>query len=153
MCRIISRIIGCLLWPVCSPDKAVSLCPALFCTSRPNLPMTPGISSCPTFAFQFPVLKRTSFLVIEGFAGLHRTGQLHHLWHQWLGHRLGSLWRWMVALEMNWDHSVIFETAPKSCISDSLVDCEGYSISSKGFFPIVMDIMVILIIFTHSCPF
>ena len=29
------------------------------------------------------------------------------------------------ALEENQDHSVIFETAPKYCISDSLVDYEG----------------------------
>ena len=39
------------------------------------------------------------------------------------------------ALEMNWDHSVVFEIAPKYCILDSLVDCEGYTISSKGFLP------------------
>ena len=47
------------------------------------------------------------------------------------------------ALEMNRDHSVIFETAPKDCILDFLVDYEGYSISSKGFLPTVVDIMVI----------
>ena len=47
------------------------------------------------------------------------------------------------ALVMNREHFVIFETAPKNCISDSLVDYEGYSISSKGFFPTVVDIMVI----------
>ena len=49
------------------------------------------------------------------------------------------------ALEMNRDHSVAFETAPKYCISDSfqIVDFEGYSTSSKGFLPTVVDIMVI----------
>ena len=47
------------------------------------------------------------------------------------------------ALEMNRDHSVISKTAPKYCISDSLVDYDGYSISSKGFFPTGVDIMVI----------
>ena len=47
------------------------------------------------------------------------------------------------ALETNRDHSVIFETAPSYCISDSFVDYDGYSISSKGFLPIVVDIMVI----------
>ena len=40
------------------------------------------------------------------------------------------------------DHSVIFEIAPKYCISDSFVDYEGYSIS-KGFFPTEVDIKVI----------
>ena len=43
----------------------------------------------------------------------------------------------------NRDHSVVFETASKCCISDSFVDYEGYSISSKGFLPTVVDIMVI----------
>ena len=47
------------------------------------------------------------------------------------------------ALEMNRDHSVIFETALKYCISDSLVDYDGYSISSKGFLPTIVDTMVI----------
>ena len=47
------------------------------------------------------------------------------------------------ALEMSRDHSVIFETAPKYSISNSFVDSEGYSISSKRFLPTVVDIMVI----------
>ena len=47
------------------------------------------------------------------------------------------------ALEMNRDLSVIFEISSKYCISDSFVDHDGYSISSKGFLPIVVDIMVI----------
>ena len=46
-------------------------------------------------------------------------------------------------LEMNRDHSVVFETASKYCISDSFVDYDGYSISSKGFLPTVVDIMII----------
>ena len=46
------------------------------------------------------------------------------------------------ALEMNRDHSVIFEIAPKYCLLDSFVDYEGYSISSNGFLPTVVDLMV-----------
>ena len=46
------------------------------------------------------------------------------------------------ALEMKREHSVIFEIAPKCCISYSFVEYEGYSISSKGFLPTVIDIMV-----------
>ena len=57
------------------------------------------------------------------------------------------------ALEMNRDHSVVFETASKYCISDSFVDYDGYFISSKGFLPTVVDIMVILVKFIHSSPF
>ena len=47
------------------------------------------------------------------------------------------------ALEMNRDHSVVFEITSKYCLSDSPVDYDGYSISSKGFLPVVVDIVVI----------
>ena len=57
------------------------------------------------------------------------------------------------ALEMNKDHSVIFEIAPKYCFSESFVDYEGYSFSLKGFLPTVVDAMVFLIKFTHTRPF
>ena len=46
------------------------------------------------------------------------------------------------ALEMNRDASVLFEIAPKYCISD-FFDYEGYSISSTGLLPTVVDTMVI----------
>ena len=47
------------------------------------------------------------------------------------------------ASETDSDHSVVFEIASKYCISDFLVDHDGYSISSKGFLPAIVDIMVI----------
>ena len=53
----------------------------------------------------------------------------------------------------NRDHSVVFEIASKYCILDSFVDHDGHSISSKGFLLTVVDIMVILVKFTHSGPF
>ena len=43
-------------------QNSISLCPASFCTPRPNLPVTPGVSWLSTFAFQSPIMKRTSFL-------------------------------------------------------------------------------------------
>ena len=152
MCSVISCVVGrvCLLWPVHSLGNSVSLCPASFCTPRPSLPITPGISWLPTFVFQFLWWKGLFFfqvLVLESLVCLHRITQLH-LQQLWLGHRLGLLWYWF-ALEMNLDHSVVFDIAPKYCILDSFVDCEGYSISSKGFLPTVIDIMVIWIKFTH----
>ena len=44
------------------------------------------------------------------------------------------------SLKTNRDHSVIFEIAPKYCILDSLIDYEGYSVSSMEFLPTVIDI-------------
>ena len=92
-------------------------------------------------------------LVLKGLVGLHRTIQLQLLQRYWLGHRLGLLWYEWFALETNRDHSVIFEIASKYCISDSFADHDGYSISSEGFLPAVIDIMVIWVKFTHSSPF
>ena len=48
-----------------------------------------------------------------------------------------------LALEMNRDHSLIFDFAYMYCNSDSFVDYDGYSISSKEFLPTVAVIMVI----------
>ena len=41
------------------------------------------------------------------------------------------------------NHSVVFEIAFKYCILDSFVDHDGYSISSKGFLHMVVDVMVL----------
>ena len=82
-------------------------------------------------------------LVLKGLVGLHRTIQLQLLQHYWLGIDFDNCDIEWFALEMNRDHSVIFETASKYCISDSFVDHDGYSISSAGFLPAVVEIMVI----------
>ena len=55
-------------------------------------------------------------LVLEGLVGLHRTVQLQLLQHYWLGPRLGYCDIEWFALEMNRDHSAIFEAASKYCI-------------------------------------
>ena len=78
-------------------------------------------------------------LVLKGLIDLHRTVQLQLLQH-W-GIDLDYCDIGWFALEMNRDHSVIFEIAPKYCISNSFLDYDGYSTSSKGFLPTVVDIM------------
>ena len=82
-------------------------------------------------------------LVLEGLVGLHRTIQLQLLQHYWWGIDLDYCDIEWFALETYRDHSVVFEIASKYCISDSFVDHDGYSVSSKGFLPAVVDIMVI----------
>ena len=82
-------------------------------------------------------------LVLEGLEGLHRTIQLQLLQHYWLGIDLDYCDIEWFALEINRDHSVVFEIAPKYYLLNSFVDYEGYSISSKGFLPTGVDIMVI----------
>ena len=82
-------------------------------------------------------------LALKDLVGLHRTVQLQLLQHYWLGHRVGYCDIEWFALEIKRDHSVIFEIASKYCILDSFVDHDGYSISSEGFLPAVVDTMVI----------
>ena len=81
-------------------------------------------------------------LALEGLVGLHRMVQLQLLQHYWLGHRhLDNCdIEWFV-LEMNRDHSVIFEIAPKHF--RLFFDYDSYYISSKKFLPTVVDIMII----------
>ena len=92
-------------------------------------------------------------LVLKGLVGLHRTIQLSFF--SIIGQGIDLDYRgieWF-ALEMNREHSVAFEIASKYCILNSFVDYDGYSISSRGFLPTIVDIMVISVKFTHSSPF
>ena len=82
-------------------------------------------------------------LVLKGLVGLHRMFNFNFF--SITGWGIGLDYRdieWF-ALETNRDPSVIFEIATKYCISDSFVDHDGYSISSEGILPAVVDIMVI----------
>ena len=90
-------------------------------------------------------MKRASFgvLVLKGLVSLHKTIQLQFLQHYWLVIDLDNCDIEWFALEMNRDHSVVFEIASMYCISDSFVDHDGYSISSEGFLSAIVDIMVI----------
>ena len=82
-------------------------------------------------------------LVLKGLVGLHRTVQLQLLQRYWWGIHLDYCDTVWFALETSRDHSVVFEIASKYCISDSFVDYDGFSISSKGFLLTVVDIVVI----------
>ena len=137
-------------WP-----NSISLCPASFCTPRTNLPVTPGVSWLPTFAFQSPIMKRTSccVLVLKGLIDLRKTVQLQLLQHYWLGHRLGLLWYWMVCLGNKQRSFCLFWDCIQVLHFRLFFDYDGYSISSEGFLPTVVDIMVIWVKFTHSNPF
>ena len=157
MCRVDSYVVGtrCLLWPVLSLGKTLLAFALLhFVTPRPNWPFTPGISWLPTFAFQSPIMKRTSFssVNLEGLIGLHRTIQLQLLQYYWSGHRLGLQGYWMACLGNEQRSFCHFWDCIQVLHFGLFFDYEGYSISSKGFLPTVVDIMVIWVKFTHSSP-
>ena len=82
-------------------------------------------------------------LVLEGLVGLHKPFNFSFLRITGHGIDLDYCTIDWFALETNRDHSVIFEIASKYCILNSFVAHDGYSISSEGFLPTVVDIMVI----------
>ena len=85
---------------VFSWQNSVNLCPASFCTIRPNVPITQVsldflvLHSNPQWWIECLFL----LLVLGDLLHLHRTDQLQLLQHQWLEYRLELLWCWMVCL-------------------------------------------------------
>ena len=62
----------------------------------------------------------------------------------------GLPWKWteIILLFLRLHPSTAFQS-----MLLTFVDYDGYSISSKGFLPTIVDIMVIWVKFTHSSPF
>ena len=64
MCKAISCVVFAMITAF-SWQNSVSLCPASFCSPRLSLPIIPGISWLPTYALQFSMMDRTSFLGVS----------------------------------------------------------------------------------------
>ena len=62
MCRVFSCVVGRVfaMTSVFSWQNSISLCPASFCTPRPNLPVIPVVSWLPTFASYLTYTQNTS---------------------------------------------------------------------------------------------
>ena len=74
-------------------------------------------------------------LVLEGLVGLHRTIQLQLLQHYWWGIDLDYYDIEWFALEMNGDHSVIFQIA-----------------SNTSFQTLLLAMMATSFLLRNSCP-
>ena len=126
-------------------QNSVTLRPASFCTIRTNLPVTPGISSLPTFAFQSSMMKRTSFSGVSSRRSCrssenHSTSASSAL--------LAGAYTWITVIlnDLPWKQIeiiLLFLRLHPSTAFQTLVDYEVYSISFKGFLPRVVDIMII----------
>ena len=143
MCRADFCVVGrgCLPWPVHSVGNTLLAFALLYFVLQGQICLLLHYLSTSYFCIQVPYDEKDIFFGVSSRRSCKssRTIQLELLWHYWLGHRLGLLWYWMVCLGNEqrsfchfWD-----------CTSDSSVDYEDYSISSKGFLPTVVDIMVI----------
>ena len=145
MCRVLSCVVGkgCMLWPACSLDKTLLAFSLLhFVLQGQTCLLLQGsldfllLHSNPLWWKGHPFL----VLVLESVVDLHRTGQLKLPQNQCLGHRFGLL----ILNDLPWKQtevSLLFLRLHPSTAFQTFVDCEGYSISSKGFFfPILVDI-------------
>ena len=81
-------------------------------------------------------------LVLEGLVDIHKSFNFSFFSITGWGIDLDYCDIEWFALETNRDHSVIFESVSKYCILDSSVELTiyGYSISSKEFLLMVVDI-------------
>ena len=62
-----------------------------------------------------------SVLVLESVVRLHCTNQIQLLQHQWLGHRLGLLWYWIVCLGIVTRSFCHFEVLPSTTFQTLLL--------------------------------
>ena len=103
-----------------------------------------------------PIMKKTFFggvLVLKGLVVLIELFNFSLLSINWSGHRLGLPWYWMVCLRNKQRSFCRFWNCIQVLNFGLFFDYDGYAISSKGFLPQVIDIMVIWVKFTHSSPF
>ena len=139
-CVVFSGVVGseCLLWPVHFLGKSLLAFDLLHSVLQGQIFLLLQVF-LDFLLLQFSPLwwkvHLFGVLVLEGLVGFHRTIQLQFLQHYWLGHRLGLPWYWMVALEMNRDHSVIFEIHP-----------------STAFWTLLLTMMATPFLLRDSCP-
>ena len=157
MCRIVSCVVGrgCVLWPVRSLRKMLLPFALLHFVLQGQVCLLLQVTLDLLLLHSSPLWWKGHLflvLVLASLVGLHKTVQL--LQYYWLGHRLGILWYWMVYLGNEqrsfcrlWNCIQVLYF-----LQYSFLDNDG-SISSKGFLPTVVDIMVIWVKFSHSSPF
>ena len=159
MCRVFSCVVGrgCFLWPVRSLGKTLLAFALLHFVLQGQICHYSRCFLTSYFCIPVPYNERDIFfwvLVLEDLVGLHRTIQLKLLQHYWSGHRLSLPWYWMFCL---WNKQRSFcHFWACTQVLDFGIFCWlwwGDSISSKGFLPTVVDIMVNWIKFAHSSPF
>ena len=163
ICRVFSCVVGrgCLLWPVHFLGKTLLTLPCFILHSKVKFACYFRCFLTSYFCIPVPYNEEDIgghlfwVLNLKGLVGLHRTIQLQLLQRYCLGHRLGLPWYWMVCLGDKqrsfchfWDCIQVLQFELFCWLWWLL-----HAISSKGFLPAVVDIMVIWVKFTHSSPF
>ena len=120
-----------LLWPLYSLGKTLLAFALVHSAFQDQICLLLQCFLTSYFCIQVPYNEKGIFLwvlVLKDLVGLHRTIQLSFFSITGWGIGLDYCDIEWFALEMNRDHSVIFEVASKYCISDSFVGRDGYSV-------------------------
>ena len=156
MCRVFSCIVGrgCLLWPLRSLGTTLLAFALLHSVLQSQIFPLLQVFLDFLLLHSSPIQWKGHLfgvLVLEGLVGLHRTIQLQLLQHYW--HRLGLPWYRMVCLGNEQRSFCHFWDCTQVLHFRLFCWLWGYTISSKGFLPTVVDIMVIWVKFVRSSPF
>ena len=157
MCTVISCVVGreSFLWPVRSPGKTLLAFVLLHFVFQGQTFLILQVSLDFLLLHSSPLWWKghLSYGVrVERLAGLHRVIQLELFLHGGWG--IDRIIVILNGLPLKQTKIILsfFEFAPKCCISDSFVEYKGYSISSKGFLPTIVDIMDMWIKFALCSP-
>ena len=138
MCRVVSCVVGreCLLWSVHSFGKTLLAFALFHFVLQGQIYLLLQVSLDFLLLDSSPLWWKGHLFFFFGVSsevlvGPHSMVKLQLIWHYWLGHRLGLLWYWKICLG---------NKCSQVLHSGSFVDYEGYSISSNGFLPTVLDI-------------
>ena len=154
MCRVISDVgRGCLLWPVCSFGLTLLAFALLHFILQGQTCLLLQVSLDFRLLHSSPLWWKEHLfwvLVLGGLVCLHRPKPINSSFFSISGWDIdldycdtenGLPWKWTEVI-------LSFLRLYPSTTFQTLVDYEGYSISSKRFLPTVVDIMVIWIKFS-----
>ena len=155
MCRVFSFVgRGCLLWLVRSLGKTLLAFALLHFVLQGPTCLLSQVSLNFQLLHSSPLWWKGHLfgvLGLEGLVDLHRTDQL--LQHYCLGHRLELLWYWMVCLGNEQRSLSFLRLHPSTAFRTLKLTMRATPFLQKEFVPMVVDIMVIWVKFTHSSPF
>ena len=155
-CRVFSCVCwkGCLLWPVHSLGKTLLAFSLLHFVLQGQTACYSRYLLTSYFCISIPMMKRTS---IFGVSSRRSCRSSHNPSTSASSALVVGTQSWIIVIlnGLSWKRTEIilsFLRLHPSSAFRTFVDYDGYSISSKGFLLTKVDIMVIWVKFTHSCP-
>ena len=126
-------------------QNSISLCPASFCIPRPNLPVFPRCFLTSYFCIPVPFNEKDIFWGVSSKRS-YRSAQNRSMSASSVLLVGTQTWITVILNGLPWKLTeiiLLFLRLHPSTAFETFVDYNGYSISSEGFLPAIVDIMVI----------